>query len=188
MKTRIDVTRSGRPVIAAALVLVTASAGATDLGPYGPPFGVKADVVRSFTLKTTGAIVKEVAGKKGDGKTGLRGQCNPAKFANFAIERGNSGDDERTEIALVSKGPIETGATGEFKLSTIWVTFYDDVHGQRKFSGPGTLLISTHQASAGNRRLVGTIRGTKLEGLDDQTGKLIDATASFELEFSCGTK
>jgi hypothetical protein len=161
-----------------------ASAG-PELGPYGPPFGAKADVVRSFTLETTGAVARAVSGKKGDGKTGLRGQCDPKMFANFGIERGNVMDD-RASIYIVSKGRIGTGATGEFKLDTVSVVFYDDDNGERKFNGPGTLTITTHQAGAGSRRMAGTIRGPKLEGVDAQKGKVIDATATFELEFSCG--
>jgi hypothetical protein len=171
---------------AAGLSAATARAAET-LGPYGPPFGAKADVVRSFTLKTTGYLPREVSGKKGDGKTGLRGQCNPKMFANFGIERGNVMED-RADIYVVTKGRIDTGATGEFKLDTIWVSFYDDAHGERKFGGPGTLTISTHQASPGSRRMVGTIRGERLEGFDSLQGKFIGAVATFDLDFSCGVR
>jgi len=169
--------------VAAGLLLLLAAA---DVGPYGPAFGAKADVVRSFTLTTTGAIAREITGKKGDGKTGLRGQCNPTMFANFGIERGDF--DQRADIYLITKGKIATGATGEFKLDTIWVSFYDDANGERKFGGPGTLTLTIHEASPGARRMKGTITGPKLEGLDTQKGKFIAVTASFDMDFSCGVK
>ena len=163
------------------------SAETEDPGPHGPGLGT-ADVVRSFTLKTTGAVTKEVKGKKDDGKTGLIGLCDPKMFANFGIEYGRMMDREKAAIAWITVDPIETGATGEFKLATIDVSFFDLTHRDRRFVGPGTLKLTVHNASSGNRRMSGTVAGTKLDGLDSQKGKTLDITASFDLDFSCGVK
>jgi hypothetical protein len=43
-------------------------ATAKDVGPSGPSLGAKADVVRTFTMKVSGAVTAEVKGKKGDEK------------------------------------------------------------------------------------------------------------------------
>ena len=165
--------------------------GAQDLPPFGPALGQKADVVRTFKLKATGAVTKEVTGKKGDGRTGLTGQCNPASWANFGIQVGSSMATEQASIAVVTKGNIGTGATGEFKLDKIYVDFVS-IQGSTiqsfRFAGPGVLTLTTHDGSPGKRRMIGSIRGSKLNGLDDAAGKLIDVEAAFDMDFSCGVK
>jgi hypothetical protein len=50
------------------------------------------------------------------------------------------------------------------------------------------LKLTVHDASPGKRRMTGTIVGTKLEGEDELSGKFIDVTASFDMDFSCGVK
>lgn len=161
-------------------------ASAEDVGPFGPPMGAKADVVRAFAMKVSGAMTAEVKGKKGDGKTGLVGQCNPAMFANFGILHGSLYENE--EITILSKDPIKTGTTGEIKLDKIWVRFSDLKNDERKFGGKGTLKLTAHDSAPGKRRMTGTIVGTRLEGLEKLNGKFIDVTASFDMDFSCGVK
>jgi hypothetical protein len=161
-------------------------AAAEDVGPFGPPMAAKADVVRAFNMKVSGAMAAEVKGKKGDGKTGLVGQCNPAMFANFGILHGSLYEHE--EITILSKDPIKTGMTGEIKLDKIWVRFSDLKNDERKFGGKGTLKLTAHDGAPGKRRMTGTIVGTKLEGLEKLNGKFIDVTASFDMDFSCGVK
>jgi hypothetical protein len=162
-------------------------ATAKDVGPSGPSLGVKADVVRTFTMKVSGAVTAEVKGKKGDEKeTRLVGQCNPTMFANFGILQGDF--DEQAEIAIMSRDPIKTGQTGDIKLEMIWVRFFDLKNEQRRFGGEGMLKLTVHDASPGKRRMTGTIVGTKLEGEDELSGKFIDVTASFDMDFSCGVK
>jgi len=161
-------------------------AAAADVGPFGPPLGVKADVVSAFTMKVSGAVTAEVKGKKGDEKTGLVGQCKPTMFANFGILHGSSYD--QAEITIMSKDPIRTGMTGDIKLDKIWVRFSDLTHDERKFGGKGMLKLTVHDATPGKRRMTGTIVGTKLGGLEKLNGKSIDVTASFDMDFSCGVK
>ena len=161
-------------------------ATAADVGPFGPSLGAKADVVRTFTMKVSGAVTAEVKGKKGDEKSGLVGQCNPTMFANFGILHGSS--YEGAEISIVSKDPIKTGVTGDIKLDRIWVRFFDLKNDERKFGGKGMLTLTVHDATPGKRRMTGTIVGTKLEGLEKLNGKFIDVTASFDMDFSCGVK
>lgn len=173
-------------VAGALAALPAAAAWAQDLGPFGPPMGVKAEVVRSFSMKTTGAAAADIQGKKGDGQTGLRGQCNPSMFANFSFEKGSA--YEGAEIAIVSKDPIKTGMTGEIKLDKIYVRFFDLKSDDRRFGGPGKMTLTVHDAGKGSRRMTGTITGTKLEGLEKLGGKFIDVTASFDADFSCGVK
>lgn len=171
-----------------ALGLPVATAG--DVPPFGPGLGEKADVVRAFQMKTTGSVAKEVTGEKGDGKTGLIGQCKPTTWANFGVQHGTSMGDQ-AGIAVITKGMIETGATGKFELDKIYVDFFS-IDGANvasyRFAGTGVLTLTTHDASPGKRRMIGTIQGSKLKGLDDAKDKSIDVVASFDMEFSCGVK
>jgi len=163
-----------------------AMATAGDVGPFGPSLGAKADVVRAFDMKVTGAMTAEVKGKKGDEKTALVGQCKPTMFANFGILHGTL--YEQAEIAIVSNKPIQTGMTGDIRLDKIYVRFFDMKNDERKFGGKGMLKLTVHAAAPGKRRMTGTIVGTKLEGLEKLEGKFIDVTASFDMDFSCGVK
>jgi hypothetical protein len=161
-------------------------ATAEDVGPFGPSLGAKADVVRAFTMKVSGAMTAEVKGKKGDEKTGLVGQCKPTLFANFGILHGTL--YEQAEISIVSRDPIRTGMTGDIKLDKIYVRFSELKNDERRFGGKGTLKLTVHDAAPGKRRMTGTIAGTKLEGLEKLNGKFIDVTATFDMDFSCGVK
>jgi hypothetical protein len=170
--------------VAGALCNVSA---AEDVGPFGPSLGAKADVVRAFTMKVSGAMTAEVKGMKGDEKTELVGQCKPTMFANFGILRGSQSEDQ-AEIAIVSRDPITTGMTGDIKLNNIYVRFFDLKNYERKFAGKGLLKLTVHDAAPGKRRMTGTIVGKKLEGLGKLEGKFIDVTSSFDMDFSCGVK
>jgi hypothetical protein len=165
---------------------------AKDLPPFGPDLGEQADVVRSFHMKTTGSVAREVTGKKGDGRTGLIGRCNPAMWANFGIHQGTPMDANQAGIAVITKGKIATGATGTFPLDQVYVDFFliDGANiSSYRFGGRGVLTITTHDASPGSRRMIGTIQASKLEGLDHEAkGKSIGVQASFDMEFSCGVK
>ena len=159
------------------------------MGPYGPPMGVTAEVVRSASIETSGAVSGTFAGKSADGTAGLMGLCNPTTFANFLIKTGDPGGKE-VWAGIMSKGEIATGATGDFRLDYLEITFRDmsgDNFSQRDFRGPGTLTITTHDAAPGARHMVGTIVGTGLKGrADEDQGKTIDATVRFDMAFSCG--
>jgi len=161
-------------------------AGAEEVGPFGPSLGAKAMVVRTFHMKTSGAVEAEVKGEKGDEETGLIGQCKPTMFANFGILHGSLYD--QAEIAIVSQDAIKTGMTGDIKLDKIYVRFSDLKNDERKFGGKGLLKLTTHEAASSKRRMTGTIVGTKLKGFGQLEGKFIDVTASFDMDFSCGVK
>lgn len=185
---------SGKRLLAVVgmMALALPVAIAKDLPPFGPEFGERADVVRSFHMKTTGSVAREVTGKKGDGKTGLIGRCNPAMFANFGVHQGGPMDSAQAGIAVITKGKIATGATGKFDLSTVYVDYFI-IEGSNissyRFGGPGVMTITTHDATPGKRRMIGTIQAAKLEGLDQEAkGKTIAVEASFDMEFSCGVK
>src|SRR3989337_4188737 len=161
-------------------------ATAGDVGPFGPSAGGKADVVKAFSMKVSGAVTAEVKGKKGDEKTVLVGQCKPTMFANFGILHGSSYD--QAEITIMSEDPIKTGMTGDIQLDKIWVRFFDLKNDERKFGGKGILKLTVHDATLGKRRMTGTIVATKLGGLEKLKGKFIDVTASFGMDFSWGVK
>lgn len=57
-----------------------------------------------------------------------------------------------------------------------------------RFTGSGTLALTRHDATmahatAGTRRMTGTIRG---EGLTNDEGVTVDLTAEFDIHLSCG--
>lgn len=184
--------RATLPALAcAALACWPRPATADDVPPFGPPVGVKADVVRSFALKTTGGLALAATGAKGDGKTGLIGLCKPTTWANFGVEVGTSFGVEKTGIAVITKGKIATGATGTFPLDKVYVDHLA-LKGQElvsdSFAGPGTLVITVHDGTPGHRRLVGTITGKKLKGKAGEKPATVDVEASFDMDFSCGVK
>lgn len=180
------------PALAGAGLFALASplaALAEEVPPFGPALGEKAPVVRTFNMKITGAVKKEVTGKKGDGKTGLIGQCKPTTWANFGVQVGTTMGTEQAGIAVITKGNIATGATGTFALERVYVDYFSVEAGTistARYGGPGVLTITTHDGTAGHRRMIGAIKGTGLKGLDDAKGKTIDVEASFDMDFSCG--
>ncbi len=166
-----------------------AGSDAAELGPYGPPLGVRAPVVRSVAVETNGAVTGRFAGKQGEEETGLMGLCNPNTFANFMLAMPGGEAFDEVWVTNQSKGAIETGQTGTFGLSYIEVTFRKSLPAdfiQRDFRGPGTLTLTVHDAEPGKRRMVGTMEGTGLEGRNDDAGKTLDVKVSFDMDSSCG--
>jgi hypothetical protein len=160
------------------------SAGA-EVGPFGPPLGGLARVVRSAELKTSGAVAGEFRGSKGDDETGLRGQCNPKMWANFGIDLP-PGEYARLQVTLTSRDAIASGATGRFRLDQLVVEFTTKEWKSQRFRGRGVLELTTHDAAPGKRRMVGTMSGQGLEGRDAVAGRKLDATLAFDMDFSCG--
>jgi len=179
-------------VLGMATALLTAGSphlvSGEEMGPYGPGLELNYEAVRSFTLKTSGAITKEIKAVKGQGKTGLTGNCNPKMFANFGIHRGGPFDAEQVGIALISRDAIGMGITGTFPLNMVQVDFFDLPNGTRRFTGPGTLTLTVHNPSPRKRRMTGTISGSNLKGLEKEEGKTLDVIATFDLDFSCGVQ
>jgi len=168
----------------------TSSSQSDDVGLYGPGLG-EADVLRSLTIKVSGGVNAEVSGKKGDGKTSLGGECDPSMFANLSFNIGTTMGD-RMGVAFVSEDPIATEQTGEIALD--WVLLdsakikASDIDLKRFKSDDGTLTITTHNASAGNRRMTGMFVAKNLEPLDGLDSPPVDVEVHFDSEFSCGVK
>jgi len=161
------------------------------LGPYGPPLGARARVVRSVKVETTGEVNGTFSGSKSDEDTGLMGLCNPTSFANFMLAMPGGEAYDEVWVTNMSKGGIGTGETGAFKLSYVEVTFRKTTSNdfiQREFRGPGTLTLTTHDAEPGHRRMIGTMEGAALAGRGDDEGKQLDLTVSFDMDSSCGLK
>jgi hypothetical protein len=159
------------------------------LGPYGPPLGALARVVRSVKVETSGEVSGAFSGFQADGDTGLMGLCNPNTFANFMLAMPGGEVYDEVWVTNYSKGAIGTGETGEFKLSYVEVTFRKTTANdflQREFRGPGTITLTIHDADPNNRRMVGTMEGIGLEGRGDDEGKKLDLKASFDMDSSCG--
>lgn len=164
---------------------------ASELGPYGPALGVRAPVVRSVTVETTGAVTGRFSGSQADEDTGLMGLCNPDTFANFMLAMPGGEAYDEVWVTNYSKGAIGTAQTGTFKLSYVEVTFRQTTTTdfiQRDFRGPGTITLTTHDAEPGNRRMIGIMEGTGLEGRGDDEGKRLDVQVSFDMDSSCGMK
>ena len=181
---------SAATLVAVALGMRSAPAAAQDVGPLGPPLGVKAALVRSVTVETTGAVTGKFIGSATDPKTGLMGTCNPKTFANFMLTMAG-GKGAEIWATLWSRGPIPTGETGIFRLSRLQITFRQESPTdfiQREFDGPGTLTLTRHDAAPGARRMVGTLEGKALQGRDADAGQALDARVSFDLSFSCGIR
>ncbi len=159
------------------------------LGPYGPALGVRARVVRSVTVETSGDVSGSFSGSKADEDTGLMGLCNPETFANFMLTMPGGDAYDEVWVTNQSKGAIGMGEIGTFKLSYVEVTFRKTSANdfvQRDFRGPGTLTLTTHNADPADRRMVGTMEGAGLEGRGEDEGKKLDLKVSFDMDSSCG--
>ncbi len=163
------------------------SAAGAEVGPFGPPLGGLARVVRSAVLKTSGAVAGEFRGSKSDDETGLRGQCNPKMWANFGIDLP-PGEYARLQVTLTTRDAIASGATGRFPLDQLLVEFTTKDWKSQRFRGRGVLELTTHAAAPGKRRMVGTMSGQGLEGRDAVAGRKLDATLAFDMDFSCGVQ
>lgn len=155
------------------------------LGPFGPPLGGLARVVRSAVLTTSGAVSGEFRGSPDDEATGLRGQCDPKMWANFGIDLP-PGEYDRLQVTLTSREAIATGAKGTFPLDHLVVEFTTKEMDSLRFRGRGVLELTTHDATPGKRRMVGTMSGKGLEGREAAEGRTLDATLAFDMDFSCG--
>lgn len=169
----------------------TGAAQKEELGPFGPPLGATARVVRSVTVETSGAVTGTFKGSLKDENTGLMGTCNPGMFANFMIRLGGGNQFDEVWVTIWSRGKVGSGETGMFKLSGFELTFRKTTSTdfiQREFKGPGTLTLTAHDAARGKRRMTGTIEGKGLAGRDGEAGKTLNAKVSFDMDFSCGVK
>ncbi|MGI6656517.1 MAG: hypothetical protein ACOX5Z_06790 [Desulfobulbus sp.] len=168
------------------------SADEPTLGPYGPKLGDMAHVVRSVIVKTSGDVTGEFSGAKGEEGTYLVGLCNPTSFANFGIVVPGGEAWDKVTVTIYSKGPIGTAETGTFKLEWVEAAFSKidgDKTAYRRFKNPGTITLTTHDATPNARRMIGTMEGRDLEEITtmgELTGKTVDLDVSFDMDFSCG--
>jgi hypothetical protein len=155
---------------------------------HGEYTGPKYELVRSVTLKTSGARETALEGSGAAETARYAGSCKPDVFANFVIEvaPGGSFFDERTSVSMASKEAIAPGQTGEIPLSWLAVEFLDKEGPMKKYRGPGTMTVTRHDAGDAPR-LVGTLKGA-IDGKEGEEGKKLDAEAAFDLNVSCGTK
>ena len=145
-----------------------------------------ASIVRSAVLKLHGAINKELAVPQ-DESSVLIGNCSPDMWANFAIQFSPP-DYVWVAVAIMTKDPIQPGQIGPVRLDWVDVSFFDREMHSLQFKGPGSFEIKEHNADQGNRRMIGAIKATGLEGRQDAEGQTVDAEFNFDINFSCGVK
>jgi len=161
------------------------------LGAFGPELGVRAHVVRSVTIKTSGEISGEFSGVKGEDGTYLSGLCDPESLANFMLALPGGDQWDEIWVTNYSKGAIATAKTGTFELSWVSITFRKYGDGQftfHEFKGQGTMILTTHDADPENRRMIGTMEGIGLVGTRGDDGREVDLLVSFDMDSSCGVK
>jgi hypothetical protein len=161
-----------------------------DPGLYGPQLG-QAHVVRTLTIKVSGGMNEVISGTKADGDTTLSGECKPDLFANLSFDTGPSLGDH-SGIGFATSDPIKLGQVGEIDLNWVQVDSFRLNNGtpesKRFFGNGGTLTLTTHNGSKGNRRLTGTIVAKNLEAKDGLQAKPVDVEAAFDADFSCGVQ
>lgn len=145
-----------------------------------------ASVVRSAVLKLHGAIDKEFEAPQ-DNKSILIGNCSPDMWANFGIQF-TPPDYVWVAVVIMTKNPIQPGQTGSIKLDWVDVTLFDGEMRSFQFKGPGSFEIKEHNAVPENRRMVGVIKATGLQGRQDAEGQAVDVEFDFDINFSCGVK
>ncbi|MCK9264133.1 MAG: hypothetical protein M0R18_09955 [Deltaproteobacteria bacterium] len=143
-----------------------------------------ASIVRSAELNLSGDITARMIAPK-DASTTLTGNCSPDMWANFGIQFNHPGY-VWIAVTIMTKDPIQTGQTGPVRLEWVDVSFFSEDMKSHQFRGPGSFEIKEHNAAPDNRRMVGVIRASGLEGRQDAEGKTIDAEFDFDVNFSCG--
>ena len=101
-----------------------ATSDAVELGPYGPPMGSRAHVVRMVKVETSGAVNGTFSGSKADGETGLEGLCNPNTFANFLLAMPGGKAYDQIWVTNMSKRAI---GTGKAEFSAVLIAKEDNV-------------------------------------------------------------
>lgn len=145
-----------------------------------------APVVRSAVLKLSGAINKKMEAPR-DETSILIGNCSPDMWANFGIQFSPS-DYVWVAVTIMTKDPIQPGQTGPVSLDWVEVTLFDKEMTSLQFKGPGNLEIKEHKADPEERRMVGVINASGLQGGRNAEGQTINATFDFDINFSCGVK
>lgn len=145
-----------------------------------------ASIVRSAELVLSGAISARMIAPE-DESTTFTGNCSPDMWANFGITFNHPGY-VWIAVTIMTRDPIQPGQTGLVQLEWVDVSFFSEDMQSLQFKGPGSFEIKEHNASPDNRRMVGVIQASGLEGRQDAAGKTIDAEFDFDVNFSCGVR
>ena len=145
--------------------------------------------INAFSFRATG----DAAVSWDSGDLRMSGGCPAGSPMSIGFSSGTVTAEDYRNVAFDTQAVIAPGQTGTFPLEEIrWdhgtkaVTPRGggtEVRVPNRFAGPGTLTLTTHEATTRNRRLSGTARG---EGIKSREGALVDLVVEFDLNLSCG--
>lgn len=158
----------------------------TQRASSAPPAGTldRAGFINAFTLRADGTVDETW---KGD-TLQLSGGCTPGAPLSIGFRSGTLASENYLYLGFDTQKPIGPGETGTFPVREIrWDrgTSRND-RGARvpqRYSGTGTLTLTTHRAKVGDQRLSGTLTGEKLTGPGAAS---VDLMVEFDINRSCG--
>lgn len=163
-----------------------------------PPVAGATDgaLVDAVMVRVTGGV-DTVRALRGSELT-MSGGCDGRSRMSLGFQGGRPAGPDWTYLAFDTEGAVGTGETGSFAVEEIrWDhgTFVPDdlpdgvtTRVPNRFTGTGTLTLTTHDATmahatAGTRRMTGTLAG---DGLENEEGVTVDLAAEFDVHLSCG--
>jgi len=182
---------------AAAAVPATDAAGAP--GATGQPADTSNpggdlphDYTRRLVLRATGGVDSEITIVDDDLK--LTGGCSGTTPVSLGFNSGKLTEDNWFSIGFDTADVISTGATGEFTIKEIrWdhgtvtpanLPPNSGIRVPNRFTGPGTLTLTSHIGTVEQRRMAGNFRG-EVRNLEGEQASLV---AEFDIDKSCGVK
>jgi hypothetical protein len=142
----------------------------------------KQGFINAFSLEATG----DETTTWNSGDLSLSGGCSPGAPMSIGFRQGTIASHDYKYLGFDTVMVIEAGETGTFEVEEI--RWDDGTQGEsprvpNRFTGQGTLTLTTHQAAVGNQRMSGTLRG---EGLTNGDGASVDLVVDFDINRSCG--
>lgn len=146
-----------------------------------------AGFVNAFAFTSTGGVETTW---QGDGLT-MTGGCVPSEPMSIGFHSGLPTEPDYFNVAFDGAEKVGTGETGTFGIKEIrWdhgtvaksVPGGMEVRVPNRFTGAGSISLTRHDASVGDRRMAGTVTGTATNG----EGVAADVVVEFDINLSCG--
>lgn len=145
-------------------------------------------MINRFSLRATGGV----DATWNEGELSLSGGCTASSPMSVGFRSGLPTAEDYLYVGFDTMEAIAPGSTGTFAVKEIRWDHGTTVSGQparpgarvpNRFSGTGSLSLTTHQAAVGRQRMIGTLTGQGLTNADGVSGDLV---VEFDINRSCG--
>lgn len=165
------------------------SPGGTPVEGQGEGHPIDESSPRWFRVHATGDVETAVHVSNPQ----MTGGCSGSSPFSLGLLQSDPTREDYAYLSFSTQGAVATGAVGEFALSELKWDFGSvspenmppelNIRVPNRFSGTGTLELTSHIASPELRRMTGVIHA---EGLTNHPGQSVDIEASFGVDWSCG--